>query len=436
MSINRSILRLMLPSVVSNITVPLLGLVDLAIVGHLGKEEPIGAIAIGTAGFNMLYWIFAFLRMGTTGLTSQAHGARRNDECAVSLLRALLAGALISALLCALQGPLFSLISLIMQPSAAVQPYYLTYYSICIWGAPAILCNYALTGWFIGMQNTRIPMIVAIVQNIINIAFSLIFVLGLDMGLQGVALGTLIGMYSGLVIALLSATRLWRKEKLHMPRLEYVLHKNGLLKFLTMNTDIFLRTLCLVSVMTFFTSAGSMQNDTILASNALLMQFFMIFSFFIDGLANAAEALSGEYHGAKDHTMLRRTVLHLFEWAIVLAAFFTFIYIIGGEKILHALTDQEVIHATAYHYMPWIWVVPLASVMAFIWDGVFIGLCWSRGMLISMFVSTVVFFAIYFSCFDSMHNSALWLAFACYLGTRGVVQTIIWFRAGTSPKNA
>ena len=427
MSLNRSILRLMLPSVVSNITVPLLGMVDLGIVGHLGNDAQIGAIGIGTAGFNMLYWIFAFLRMGTTGLTGQAHGARNKSECATSLLRALFAGLLIAAIICLLQLPVLRCIEFIMRPSQAVLPYYEQYFSICIWGAPAILCNYALTGWFIGMQNTRIPMMVAIVQNIINIASSLVFVLTLGWGLEGVALGTLTGLYSGLVLAGYCALKLWQRKKLPNPQISVLFDANKISKFATMNADIFLRTLCLVSVMTFFTSAGSRQNDNILAANTILMQFFLLFSFFIDGLCNAAEALSGEYHGASDSIMLRRSVRYLFQWAIILASIFTLLFIVGGEPLLRVLTNQEEVIITAYHYIPWIWMVPLVSVLAFVWDGIFIGLCWSRGMLFSMFIAACTFFVIYFCSFDTMQNTALWLAFVCYMGTRGAIQTILWF---------
>ena len=427
MSLNRSILRLMLPSVVSNITVPLLGLVDLGIVGHLGNDAQIGAIGIGTAGFNMLYWVFAFLRMGTTGLTGQAHGACDKSECATSLLRALLTGLLFAAVICLLQYPVLRIIEFIMRPSEAVLPYYEQYFRICIWGAPAILCNYALSGWFIGMQNTRIPMMVAIVQNVINIVMSLIFVLALGWGLKGVALGTLTGLYSGLILAGYCAMRLWHRERLPEPEVPTLFDTNRISQFATMNTDIFLRTLCLVSVMTFFTSAGSRQNDNILAANTILMQFFLIFSFFIDGLGNAAEALSGEYHGAGNSLMLRRSVRYLFLWAIFLASSFTLLFIVGGEPLLRILTNQEEVILTAYHYIPWVWMTPLVSVLAFVWDGIFIGLCWSRGMLFSMFIAACIFFLTYFCCFDTMQNTALWLAFVCYLGTRGVLQTILWF---------
>lgn len=427
MSLNRSILKLMLPSVVSNITVPLLGMVDLGIVGHLGHNAQIGAIAIGTAGFNMMYWIFAFLRMGTTGLTSQAHGARNKLECTTTLMRSLLMALTIAALLCVLQYPILTIIEFIMRPSQAVLPFYETYFHICIWGAPAIMCGYTLTGWFIGMQNTRIPMLVSIVQNVINIVTSLVFVLKLGWGLEGVALGTLTGLYSGLLLSCYFALRLWKKEKLPAPNWHVVFDNHLVGKFVSMNADIFLRTLCLVAVMSFFTSAGSRQNDNILAANTILMQFFLMFSFFMDGLANAAEALSGEYHGADNPGMVRRSVSYLFAWGIGLATVFTFFFIVGGEPLLRILTNQEEVIITAYHYIPWIWMVPLVSVLAFVWDGIFIGLCWSRGMLLSMFIAAGVFFTTYFLCFATMNNSALWLAFVCYMGTRGLLQTIIWF---------
>lgn len=428
MSIDKKIIGLALPSVVSNITVPLLGLVDLAIVGHLGHTEQIGAIAVGGSVFSMVYWIFAFLRMGTTGMTSQAHGAKDYRECTTVLMRALLTGLTISLLLCLLQSPILSITTLLMQPSEAVQPYFSTYYSICIWGAPAMLASYALTGWFIGMQNTRIPMIVAIVQNTLNILLSLLFVLYLDWGLKGVAAGTVLGLYGGILVSAVLALRLWRRKHLTLPSLSHVIDRRAMLRFLSVNTDIFLRTICLVCVMTFFTYAGSQQSDDILSANALLMQLFILFSYFMDGLANAAEALSGEYVGAEDTRKLNRTIRRIFLWSTGLAIIFTSIYLAGGKWFLGLLTDQPAVISTANVYMPWVCAIPLLSLMAFVWDGVFIGLTWSRGMLISMFIACITFFALYFSTIEALGNHGLWLAFLAYLFMRGLAQTLIYKR--------
>lgn len=423
--IDKNILRLALPSVVSNITVPLLGLVDLSIVGHLGSTEQIGAIAIGSTIFNMIYWVFAFLRMGTTGMTSQAHGARDAARCSDTLLRALLVALGIAAMLCLLQSPIRDMATMLMHPSEAVRPYFHTYFEICIWGAPAMLCNYALTGWFIGMQNTRIPMQVAILQNVLNIALSLLFVLHLGWGLVGIAAGTVLGLYGGTAISCLHVWMMWRKEGLGRPKWRSLLDRSELLRFVRVNIDIFLRTLCLVCVMSFFTSAGSQQNDTILSANALLMEFFMLYSFFMDGLANAAEALSGECGGARDYTLLRHTIGRLFRWAFSLGVLCTLLFIFFGIEMLQLLTNQGSVVLTAIHYLPYVWAIPLLSVLAFVWDGVFIGLCWSRQMLVSMFLASIVFFAVDLTLHPLLHNHALWLAFCCYLLTRGVVQTFI-----------
>ncbi len=423
--LDRNILRLALPSVVSNITVPLLGLVDLSIVGHLGQTEQIGAIAIGNTIFNMIYWVFAFLRMGTTGMTSQAHGARNTGRCTETLLRAVVIGLAVSVMLCILQTTICNMATMLMNPSEAVLPYFQTYFRICIWGAPAMLCNYAFTGWFIGMQNTRIPMQVAILQNVLNIALSLFFVLLLGWGLEGIAAGTVLGLYGGTAMSIFHVYRMWHREGLARPHWSTLFNRSELISFLRVNTDIFLRTICLVCVMSFFTSAGSQQNDTILSANALLMEFFMLYSFFMDGLANAAEALSGECSGAHDHALLRLTIRRIFRWAFSLGVVCTLFFIFFGIQMLEMLTDQGSVVLTAIHYLPYIWAIPLLSVLAFVWDGVFIGLCWSRQMLVSMFLASLIFFSVYLGLQSSLHNHALWLAFCSYLFTRGVVQTFI-----------
>lgn len=421
---DRAIFRLAIPSVVSNITVPLLGLVDLSIVGHLGHTQQIGAIAIGGTVFNMVYWVFSFLRMGTTGLTSQAHGAADKDRCATTLLRSLLVAMVLATILLVLQKPILQLAILLMQPSPQVLPYFQTYFRLCIWGAPAMLASYTLTGWFIGMQNTRIPMQVAILQNVTNILLSLLLALGLGWGLQGVALGTVCGLYAGIVLSICQACRLWRREQLLVLRVKALFSRSQFMQFIRINADIFLRTLCLISVMSFFTYAGSAQNDIILSANALLLEFFMLFSYFMDGLANAAEALSGEFDGGKKLHLFQQTLIRLFGWSLSLVGLFTLLFVALGTQFLHVLTNQPEVIQMAQHYLPYVWVIPLISFMAFIWDGVFIGLCWSRSMLISMFLATVVFFTLYFTAAGSLGNHALWLAFCSYLFVRGGVQTL------------
>lgn len=427
MNIHRQILRLSLPSVLSNITVPLLSLADMAIVGHMGKEHYIGAIAIGGTIFNMIYWLFAFLRMSTTGMAAQAHGAGDWEENWCVLLRSLLLGTSIATLLCLLQNPILQLALWCMQPEENVITEASKYYRIVIWGAPAVLAQWSLTGWYIGNQDTLRPMITAIGQNIANIILSLVLAIVLGWQVRGVAMGTLIAQYIGLIIA----TTIWftphkNKNIPHISWMRCLIQFDRWLKMLRLNTDIMLRTLCIVTVTVYFTTTGAQQGATILAANALLMQFFMLYSYFMDGLANAAEALSGRYAGARDTRMLKHAVRTLFVWGTGMAIIFTLVYWAGGEFILNLLTDQQNVTLCATIYLPWIVSIPLLAMAAFVWDGVFIGMTMSRGMLLSMALAAGIFFMIWYTLNTTMGNHALWLAFVIYLTARGCIQTIIF----------
>ena len=294
---NRRILHLAIPSIVSNITVPLLGLVDVTIVGHLGATAYIGAIAVGGLLFNILYWNFGFLRMGTSGLTSQAYGRKDKDAEIRVLVQAVSVGLFSALAMLILQYPIERLAFRLLDTSAEVEQYAVTYFRICIWGAPAVLAQYGFTGWFIGMQNSRYPMYIAIVMNVINIVCSSCFVFLFGMKVEGVALGTVVAQYSGVMMAL----GLWfynYKELWGRITFKGSLQLIAMRRFFAVNRDIFLRTLCLIGVTTFFTSTGARQGDVILAVNTLLMQLFTLFSYIMDGFAYAGEALSGRYVGA------------------------------------------------------------------------------------------------------------------------------------------
>lgn len=431
MTIDRDILRIALPSIVSNITVPLLGLMDVAITGHLGAASYIGAIAIGSMVFNVMYWLFGFLRMGSSGLTSQALG-RRDLQGVVSLLvRAEVIAMVIALAFLLFAWPLRMLADLIMSPSAEVRPLFHTYFNICIWGAPASLGLYSLSGWFIGMQNSRSPMVVAIFQNVVNMVVSLFLVVVCGMKVEGVALGTLIAQWSGFLLALGLCWKYYGKT-IKRYRLTPDLSQRGegrenLSVFFRVNRDIFLRTLCLASVMLFFTSAGSRSGDVILAVNTLLMQFYLLFSYVMDGFAFAGEALSGKRKGAGNYVALHATVRRLFRWGAVLTVAFTLLYVLCGQLFVSLLTDDGQVRAASADYLPWAVAVPAFGVMAFLWDGVFIGMTLTRGMLVSSFVATLLFFALYVLLFPVLGNHGLWIAFMVYLLMRGVIQTF-WFR--------
>ena len=419
---NKRILGLAVPSIISNITVPLLGLVDVSIVGHLGSATYIGAIAVGGMLFSMIYWIFGFLRMGTSGLTAQAYGRRDLVEVILLFVRSLGIAFGLALLLIMLQYPILKVAFTLIDATPAIKDLASLYFRICIWGAPAVLGLYSFAGWFVGMQNSRFPMYIAITQNIVNIAASLFFVFVWNRGVAGVAMGTLVAQYAGLLMASLLwygyYRRLWQKLNWKM-----LTDYEAMRSFFILNRDIFFRTLCLVAVTTYFTSRGAEQGDIILAVNTLMMQLFTLYSYIMDGFAYAGEALTGRYVGAHNQADLRRMIRTLFAWGVGLALAFTLLYGIGGSSFLGLLTnEQEVLNASS-DYFYWVLAIPLAGMAAFLWDGIYIGATASRQMLYSMLVASVSFFILQRIFQQQMGNHALWMAFIAYLFLRGLVQT-------------
>ena len=419
---NKRILGLAVPSIISNITVPLLGLVDVSIVGHLGSATYIGAIAVGGMLFSMIYWIFGFLRMGTSGLTAQAYGRRDLAEVILLFVRSLGIAFGLALLLIMLQYPILKVAFTLIDATPAIKDQASLYFRICIWGAPAVLGLYSFAGWFVGMQNSRFPMYIAITQNVVNIAASLFFVFIWNRGVAGVAMGTLVAQYAGLLMASLLwygyYRRLWQKLNWQM-----LTDYETMRSFFILNRDIFFRTLCLVAVTTYFTSRGAEQGDIILAVNTLMMQLFTLYSYIMDGFAYAGEALTGHYVGAHNQADLRRMIRTLFAWGVGLALAFTLLYGIGGSSFLGLLTnEQEVLNASS-DYFYWVLAIPLAGMAAFLWDGIYIGATASRQMLYSMLVASVSFFILQRIFQQQMGNHALWMAFIAYLFLRGLVQT-------------
>ena len=424
---DRQILHIALPSIVSNITVPLLGLIDVSIVGHLGAASYIGAIAVGGMLFNMIYWLFGFLRMGTGGLTAQAYGRHDLQEVTRILLRSLSISLLLSLALLLLQYPIRNIAFMCMDTSEEVRQLASLYFHICIWGAPATLGLYGFTGWYIGMQNSRFPMFIAITQNIVNIAASLFFVFVLKMKVEGVALGTLVAQYAGLGMACLLWLAYYRPLRKYL-RQKALFDRTEMKRFFQVNRDIFFRTLCLIAVTVFFTSTGAAYGDVVLAVNALLMQLFTLFSYFMDGFAYAGEALTGKYIGAKDNQSLRLTIRHLFKWGIALSLLFTLLYGAGGKSFLGLLTNDTSVISASEEYIYWVLAIPLAGFSAFLLDGICIGATATHLMLRSMLVASASFFLLYYGLHDTLGNHALWMAFIVYLALRGVVQGGILYR--------
>ena len=434
---HKEILSLAIPSIVTNITVPLLGLVDVAIVGHMGDASYIGAIAVGTMMMNVICWLFGFLRMGTSGMTSQAYGRGDSKEAATILFQAIALGAAIGILFVLFQPLLLRLFLFFMRPSDEIRAFASVYFHVCVFGLPAALVMYGLTGWFIGMQDTRTPMTVSIFQNIVNIMTSLLLVYVFGMKVEGVALGTLTAQYSGLLMALYI---LRRKYASHYQLLfsQFTLkpgdyssfsYKHTLNRFFRVNRDIFLRTLFLVAVNAAFTSVGSRQGDVILAVNTLLFQFFTLYSYIMDGFAYAGEAICGKYYGAGNAPSFHACIRRLFAWGVIMTVVYTAAYYFGANDILHVLSNEQTVIEASEPYLLWVALIPVAGMGAFIWDGVFIGITDSRGMLLSCFVAAIVFAIMLSLFFTTMGNHALWLALLSYLLARGVMQTMLFWRA-------
>jgi len=423
---NRSILKLALPNIVSNITIPLLGLVDLALMGHLDSEIYIGAIALGGVIFNFIYWGFSFLRMSTSGFTAQAFGEKNFTESITILLRALLVAGFIGILILVLQAPIAWASFKIIGGSNEVETLANQYFRIRVWAAPAALGLFVFNGWFLGMQNARYPMIIAISVNIINIILSMFFVFVLKMNSEGVALGTAISQYVGLVIAFILFSGKY-KYLLKNTSIKALVNLKILIEFFRVNTDIFIRTFCIIAVFTFFTSKSASINNTILAVNSILIQLLLFFSFFIDGFAFAGEALVGKFVGAKEIKNLKKVVKLLFYWGAGLALIFTIIYLPGVKIILKLLTSQTDVIQIAQPFLFWVILVPIASFASFIWDGIYIGATASKAMRNTLLGSTFLVFApVYYFLNPSLENHALWLGMILFMFSRGVFQTILY----------
>lgn len=428
-SIDREILRLSVPAVVSNLAVPLLGLSDTFVSGHLGSSLFIGGIAMGSLMMSVAYWLFGFLRMGTTGLTAQAYGAGDFLMARRVLSRAFLAAVIIGISLILLQAPLAALLVDIIGAERGVADVALGYFGICVWGAPALLATMALTGWLIGMQTTLWPMVVTITMNAANIALSMVLVFVFDVGYKGVAYGTLCSNWLGLGLALAAARIYFGRNPFANP---VAADKSaGLGRFATVNADIFLRSACMMSVTWGVMAAGARIGSDTLAANAVLMQFFTLFSYFMDGFAFTGEALCGRFAGGARWRMLSRCVARLFLWSGTLAAVFALLYFLLGNALVRVITDVESVRALCSDFMIWVALVPPVATCAFIFDGIFIGMTATRCMLASTALAAVGFFVILAVPFPSgafYSNARLWTAFLAYLAVRGIILGAFWPR--------
>lgn len=422
---NKEILRIALPAIVANVTIPLLGMIDLAVAGHLGTAECIGAVAVGSMMLSLVYQNFGFLRMGTSGITAQAYGGRDFRQATLTLLRSSVLALLIGAVILLLQYPLQWLVLLVVGPSEEVLALARQYFFICVWGAPAMLIMMSVKGWFLGMQDSRTPMIISITVDATNAVASIIAVFLLGMGFVGIAYGTLLSAYVGLALSVFLIVRkhgsLFRGIALRQ-----MWESSALGRLFRVNRDIFLRSACLMTVTLSFTAIGARIGDITLAVNAMMIQLFLLISYFMDGFAFAGEALVGRFYGAREYGSLRRCVKLLFGWGMAVMTVFAFVYGTFAPQLFGLLTDNPEVISAGLDYRWWCVAIPLAGMAGFVWDGVFIGLTATRGMLISVVVSCATFFAISFVPVGDFSNNRLWLAFIAYLAMRGAVQTVCY----------
>lgn len=420
---NRAILRLTIPNIVSNVTIPLLGMIDIAIAGRIGDDTTIGALAIGTAIFNFIYWNFAFLRMGTSGLAAQAYGAGDKKATANILGRSMIASIGIALLLLVFNRPIGRLAMNIMEGSPEVMSLAAEYFFARIWAAPAAISIFALHGWLTGMQDSVTPMVVSILGNIVNIACSLWFVFGMDMGVVGIAWGTVVAQYTSLLVTLLILFVRYR-DYIRGISLRESLRMEPLARFFRINSDAFLRTLSVCTVYTCFTAFSARFGDTILATNELLMQLFMLFSYMLDGFCYAAESLTGRFIGERNRESLRRCIRLLAIWCGGVAALYIVAYIFWWEPILVIFTSSPTIMACAGEYIWWIVMVPLVGFIPFLIDGILIGATKTRIMRNTTFFALVAFFVLFFALESLLGNRALWIAFIGFIVVRFVLMLV------------
>ncbi len=423
--LNHEILKLAIPNIISNITVPLLGLVDMMLMGHLESVAYIGAIGLGGTIFSVMYSIFSFMRAGTTGFTAQAYGGQDRQEISYAFYRSICIAFIATVLVLSLQRPIEWIAMQLLNGSPEVLGYTSDYFRVRIWAAPAVLCLYTFNGWYIGMQNTTIPMVIAILINVVNIGLSVLFVNVFKMGVVGVALGTVIAQYTGLLTAFIFMLVRYRQYLVPVRR-AILLQADKLRRFFKVNTDFMIRSILLVLTIAFFTNQSAKLGDDILAVNMILMQFFYIFSYFTDGFAYAGEALVGRFTGAHDLSNLKKTIKHLLIWGVALSVPFTLLYWAFPEAFIRLVSDQPGVAEQARPYYIYMVLIPVITFAAFLWDGIYIGATAAREIRNTMIIaSLLVFLPAWYFLMPVYGNHGLWIAFLLFMVARGVSMTVM-----------
>lgn len=422
---NKRILQLAVPSILANITIPLVGVVDTAIVGHISDASAIGGIAIGTMLFDLLYWNFGFLRVGTSGMTAQAFGRGDRKECTRLLTQSLGIVGIATMSIWVLQWLFVTAVLACVPCSPEVASFAREYFFVRIWAAPATLSLLAMKGWFIGMQDTVSPMAVDILVNVVNMVVSYVLAVHTPLGPIGVAYGTLVAQYSGLVLAVMI---LWLKYHLQSTRAELraALRWDRMRRLMQLNGNLFIRSLCFMVVYVGFTSLASKYGDTELAVSAILMKLFMLFSYFVDGFAFAGEALVGRYIGERAPRMTRRAVRLLFNWSLGVGLIFTAVYALWGDDCIRLITTDMMVIDGARPYMAWLIAMPIVSTLAFMWDGVYVGATAGIQIRNSMIWAAVAFVGAYLACYRWIGVQAIYVAYFAHLLARVVYLSIQW----------
>jgi MATE family multidrug resistance protein len=417
----RRVFLLAIPLIFSNLTQPLLSTVDTVLSGHLPGAAALGGVAVGGIFFNTIYWTFGFLRMGTTGLVAQAHGARRHDQLRLHFLRGLASSIVIGAVILALQAPIIAGAVRVLGASDAVAANAKLYCHIRIWSAPAALANYVILGYLLGRQRARTALALQAAVNVVNVAVALWLVIGLHWGVGGIATATMIADWAGCLLGLgLARNALHRESGEHRVQWRELLHGPSLRHLFALNRDIFLRTLSLVAAYAWFTRTGAREGDATLAANAVLMNMFFIVAYGLDGFANATEALVGEAIGARKLSNYRALLRASTVSAFVVAALASLVYLLAGSHLVGLFTTEEAVRLLARRYLPWIVLLPLLSVWGFQFDGIFIGATRARELRDSMVISFVCFLGLAIALQRVLGNHGLWCAFCGWMVIRGI----------------
>ena len=422
---HQQVWRIAGPMILSNLTVPLLGMVDTAVVGHLDEPYHMGAVAIGAMIFGIVFWGFGFLRMGTTGITAQSLGRTDNGEIRATLARAVALALLFSVLLLLLQRPIGSLAFYLVEGSNLVEEHGRLYFDIRIYSAPATLVNYVLLGWFLGLQNARAPLFIMFVVNAINMVLDVFFVMVSGLGADGVAWASLIAEYCGVLLAVFLVISELKRHPGEV-RKEHFWQRDKLRNLISVNRDIFIRNLCLMFSLAFFTAQSSRFGELVLAANAVLFHFQTFMAYGLDGFAHAAEALVGKAVGARNRQAYFDAIRTCTLWALFASIGFAVIYILLGDLIIDALTDINAVRETAYHYLPWVALLPLVSVWSFLFDGIYIGATRAMEMRNTMLFSAFFIYLPVWYLLLPLNNHGLWLAFVCFIAARAISMAVMF----------